>query len=793
MKAGAGSRLKGFLLASTCAGLAVISSAAGAQTGSSSASDEQSGDFGEIVVTATRQASTVNKVPLSIAAFNQEALDQRGARQVDDVFRFTPGVTFGRGLTGASSISIRGIASGSGAATPGVYIDDTPVASRSIGFQPTTIYPAIFDLERVEVLRGPQGTLFGAGSAGGTVRFITPQPSLTDTSIYGRAEIADTEGGDMSYEAGVAVGLPLVTDKIGIRLSAWHRRDGGYVDHIQRTTGVLRDRNSDWQDTNAVRIAVAFAPTERLTITPSFFYQHIFQNDQQAFMEYRSDPKNHVFINDYNANSPFRSSVRLPALNVNYDLDSVSITGNVSYYDQDNTIDRDYGDFLVTLLGGRTTPATGIPGYADYVNQTHFTNSQKIWSNELRIASANDSWIKWVVGTFYQKQIQKAAQYLPETQAAFAQFVQGVTGKTPQQFFAVPDLVDGLYSTRNRLRADEKQFAIFGETTIEPIEHLKFILGARYSINKFDFYTTGEGPYTGTVFREGGGTQKDKPFTPKIGVEYEFNDNNRLYATAAKGYRAGGANQPVNARCGPDLAAIGYTASPDSYKSDSVWSYEVGSKNRIGKFLTVNASAYWIDWSNIQQSISLRGCGASFVANVGKATSKGFDLDAEIRPVDGLTLQLAVGYTKATYDESITSSPNTAGVRAIIINKGNALVASPWKVATALQYDFDVKGIGTYVRADYQYTSPDLFVTPGRDPAVSSYNPYTLRAPAQHYTTFRIGAKAAEGFDVSLFVNNLFDTSPLLGRLQFGAFSNRIDVARTLRPRTFGLTLTYRD
>ncbi|TCP31017.1 outer membrane receptor protein involved in Fe transport [Sphingomonas sp. BK235] len=548
---------------------------------------------GDIVVTATRQVSTVNKVPLSIAAFDQKALDARGARQVDDVLRFTPGVQFRRDISGVSQISIRGIQSPSGAATTGVYIDDTPIAARSIGFSPTTIYPAVFDLERVEVLRGPQGTLFGAGSAGGTVRFITPQPSLTATSVYGRAEVATTKSGDPSFEVGVAVGTPIIADRIGIRLSAWQRRDGGYVDHVQRTTGQLRDKNSDWQDTTALRAALSLVPVERLTLTPSIYYQRTYQNDQQAYTEYVSDPKDGVFINNSNANAPFRATIRLPALNAVYDAGPLSITANTSYYHQTNNIQRDYSDFLPTLLGSRTTPERGIPGYPEYTNQTIFTNEQKVWSNELRIASQDPGWITWVVGAFYQKQDQTAQQFLPERSAAdFRRFVEGVTGRRLEAVFPVTSaLVDGQFSTRNTLLSKESQVAGFGEATVTPIEHVKVILGARYSHTKFDFRQIAEGPYTGVLRRESGGVQEESPFTPKVGLEYEFNGSNRLYLTAAKGFRAGGANAALTDRCNVDLAAIGYSASPETFDSDTVWSYELGSKNRLfGNKLSVNAS-----------------------------------------------------------------------------------------------------------------------------------------------------------------------------------------------------------
>ncbi len=190
------------------------------------------------MVTATRQARLLSTVPISASAFSRKSLDAQGVKQIDDIALITPGVTFTRGNSGSTQIAIRGISSDSGASTTGVYIDDTPVQSRVIGFSSTTVFPNVFDLERVEILRGPQGTLFGAGSEGGTIRFITPQPSLTDYTDYTRGELGFTEHGDPSFEARAAIGGPLVENEHRIsreRLVSARWR-------LHRSCGALRRR-----------------------------------------------------------------------------------------------------------------------------------------------------------------------------------------------------------------------------------------------------------------------------------------------------------------------------------------------------------------------------------------------------------------------------------------------------------------------------------------------------------------------------------------------------------------------
>ena len=188
----------------------------------------------EVVVTAQRRTEKLSKVPESISAFTTEKMDQLDIKNISDLVRFTPGVTFD---TESKDISIRGVNSTAGDATTGIYIDDTPIQIRALGFGSDNTLPAVFDLQRVEVLRGPQGTLFGAGSEGGTVRYITPAPSLDEYSEYAKAELSTTQYGAPSYELGAAVGGPIDDGHLGFRVSAWGRRDGGWIDKVDYATG----------------------------------------------------------------------------------------------------------------------------------------------------------------------------------------------------------------------------------------------------------------------------------------------------------------------------------------------------------------------------------------------------------------------------------------------------------------------------------------------------------------------------------------------------------------------------
>lgn len=229
----------------------------------------------EIIVTATRQSDVVNRVPVSVTAQTQRALDQQGIQTISDLQATVPSLRLsGREASGNVTVAIRGIRQQSAtAATTGFYLDETALQKRAaggFGSQNGTPVPPLFDLERVEVLRGPQGTLFGGGSEGGTIRYITPQPSLKDYSAYGRAQWLTTKGGDPSYEAGLAFGGPIIEDKLGFRASIFKRKTGGYIDLTDYRTGQVYRENSNSGDLDLARAALAWAPTDDMKLTVSY-------------------------------------------------------------------------------------------------------------------------------------------------------------------------------------------------------------------------------------------------------------------------------------------------------------------------------------------------------------------------------------------------------------------------------------------------------------------------------------------------------------------------------------------
>lgn len=756
---------------------------------------------GEIVVTATRQAQFISKVPISISAFSQQSMDSKGMKSFNEVARFTPGVRFN---SDGNQISIRGISSGAGSGTTGIYIDDTPIQMRNLGFSADNSAPAIFDLDRVEVLRGPQGTLFGAGSEGGTVRYITPQPSLTTFGTYDRAEISATQGGGVSYEIGSAIGTPIVTDKLGVRLSAWHRRDSGYIDHVDYKTNQIDNKNINYGDVTVLRGALAWQPTEGLLITPSILWQQRTTHMTDSFFPAISNISNGDFRNGSPEYRGSKDRYILPTLNIRYDTDSISFISNTSYFSRTNYTGYDgtlynlsyYQDCYESGCGFQDggvpgqaffpflTPTGVNPALPRYLSPSKVTNTQKIWTQEIRLQSANpDARFKWVIGAFYQHSVQRSIEELVDPQGN--DFFNAVFGQSLEDFFGYPLYGQDSYITSTK--GTDSQIAGFLDMTYELLAGVKISGGVRVAHTKFSFVNFSDGSQNGAR-TTGAGEASETPVTPKVGVNWQVDNNNLLYATWAKGFRPGGANAPVpfNA-CAPDLKQLGLTSSPDSYKSDTVSSFEIGSKNKLfDNKLQIAVSAYTIKWKGIQQSVNLNSCGIQFTGNLGQARSRGFDLQLTIMPIHGLSIDASVGYTDAVYTQTLafgSSSP--------VVSAGDAIGGPPWTFSLGGQYDFPVGETDFYIRGDVSYQNELRRMTQSRDPRNQSYDPLALADSARTQVTMRMGAVIG-GLNVSIFADNLLNATPRIGY----SHQNRdslLFTQETLRPRTIGLTIAYRQ
>jgi iron complex outermembrane receptor protein len=740
--------------------------------------DQPVQEGGDIVVTATRRSESISRVAVSVVAATQEKLDQQGVKNIDALARLTPGVQFTRGSGvasgGTSNIAIRGISSSVGAATTGIYIDDTPIQVRTVLNASGNAYPKVFDLERVEVLRGPQGTLFGAGAEGGTVRFLTPAPSLDKTSVYARSELAFTDGGAPSYEAGVAYGAPIVEGVLGLRVSGWYRRDGGWIDRIDGDTGASRDKNSNKSDSYVMRAALGWQLSDAVLVTPSIYYQKTHDFDRSQYWESYSDPAAGKFRTGNAFSQPTRDRFVLPSLKIEAELGGVSLTSNTSYFDRTYSSRYDYSNFNSALFTPSAYPF--LDGIADFAaNRTR----QKNWTQEVRLQNSDDGRFNWVIGAFYARNKQYVEQLTSNARLDEVLGAQ-VPGLTTEAVFGVP-LLGGVYELTQQNWTTDKQLAGFGEVSYEVVDGLKVIAGLRVSKTKFSFTAISDGPVNGGYTIDSG-KQNETPVTPKFGLSYQADANNFFYGTVSKGFRIGGAQSPITTDlCSADLASLGLSGTPAAYGSDSVWSYEVGAKNNIGGgLLRLDSSAYWIDWSNIQQRIAMSGCGFSFIGNLGSATSKGFDLSAQLHPMRGLDLTAQFSYNHTAFTETIS---NATG---FLTRDGQRFGGAPVTVVLAGQYSFPAFGDEAFVRADYQHQSKG----PNPDALIYGYDATIPRTPATDFVSLRAGARL-NGVDVSVFVDNLTNAHEGLYRSHDTASSD-LYYNTSFRPRTAGLTISYR-
>ncbi|MGC4027683.1 MAG: TonB-dependent receptor [Steroidobacteraceae bacterium] len=744
------------------------------------AADGDSLALEEVVVTATRQEVELAKVPISLAVYTQDTMDRQSVRSVEDLARLTPGITFQRsngGNTQATTISIRGISSGAGTATVGVYIDETPVQIRPDSLSSSNPYPQIFDLERVEILRGPQGTLFGAGSEGGTVRFITPEPSLTRFGVSSRSEVGFTHNGGTGYELGGAVGGPLLEDKLGLRVSGHYRRNSGWVDRINWNNNQVIQPDSNWDEVKSLRGALKWAVSDQLTLTPSVYYQDTNINDSSAYWEGYSNHGSRQFISANPVRTPTGDHFTLTALKTQYDFERVSLISNTSWLDRSNANVYDASTLdLATFTGqGFLRPPAPLSHFMAWGN---LLDTQKVFTQEVRLQnSARDARLNWVVGAFYQHTKQHAEYFV------HSPYLDDVLAYVGLPFRLGPAFYKGEYLLYSVGDLVNKELAGFVNLDFKLTDRLTLTGGVRVSRNQYDSASFGAGPVLGGESRNSV-SSTETPVTPKLGVSFQVNDGNMLYASVAKGYRQGSATGRVSNSCQADALALGIELGPRQILPDYVWSYEIGSKNRLldGR-MSLDTSVYQINWSRIQSSLFLPNCNVPITANFGDATSRGFDFSLNYAASASTLLGLSVGYSDADY------TSDTRGANNVIIRpKGEPLPIAPWTVAVSGQQTLNLLGHESYLRADFQYRSKNTTPVPVGLPAV---DPTIPRAPSSKNLDLRWGVKFGEGADVSLFMANALDDAPSYSRNRDNqtTFNYR---AVTVRPRTVGLTATYR-
>jgi iron complex outermembrane recepter protein len=829
-----------------------------------SAAGTAASPLSEITVTATRRSESIQKVPISVTAITQGQMDTQGIKEFQDIAKYTPGLDIQNTEGGGNVVSIRGISSASGAATTGIYIDDTPIQVRNSGYDPGSAFPSLFDLQRVEVLRGPQGTLFGAGSEGGTVRFILAQPSLTQFKTYVRAEGEHIDHGGNGGEVGASFSGPLIQDHVGFLVSAYYKKQPGYIDAVTGTYSITSPKglfgansvdyqqtglvypNANWGSTVGLRGALRIVPTDNLTITPSIIYQDRYTNQaDDAFFAAGSNPSKGQYnylaspagdpatqpnlLAQYGPDlEQAKDRFLLPSLELQLDFGPVSLLYNGSYFLRDQAGWRDY-TVLYEFLYGSPTP---VPG--DHSNG-YLPVGQRNLVQELRFQSTDkDARFNWVAGVFFSRNAEYTNDVIGTNFiAGLSPFTlggpPGVAGGDPfgpgsnafENYFGYPLIQPYSISFTDLFDTVDKQVAGFAQVDFKITSKLTLTAGIRYSHfslglnsvygggenNLFPTFglpcavvATSAGPCVSGVnpagqFAETNLSSSGSATTPKLGLTYQINPDDMVYATASKGFRPAGADLLVpEASCSQDLDTIGYlgpdghSTQPAVYQPDFVWSYELGTKGRLfdGKAV-IDASIYQINWSNIQTQVALP-CAYTITLNAGHVRSQGADVSLDVAPVHDLNLHGSLGYNRALFTEdSVTPSGK------VLFASGTGVPGSGSPLTYALAGDYELpfaNSLKPYVHSDWTYHSA-LRRAGATSPFAANYRPLTVNPGAYDQTNLRAGIRLLDGaLDVSAFVNNITDEHPYTS-LDYSNFKFYF-LGSTIQPRTYGVTMVYR-
>ena len=721
----------------------------------------------EITVTATRREESIEKVPISVSALTGQDLERDGIKELGDIAALTPGLEFtipGQGFSTIAVTSIRGLNTLSGASVVGVYLDDTPIQGRlsPVGNVGNPL-PLLFDLNRVEVERGPQGTLFGAGAEAGTIRFIANEPSLNKYDAYTHEEIATTQGGSVSGEVGAAAGGPLVEDVLGFRLSAWVRHDGGYVNQVSPIDQATVAHNVNTDNKLALRGALAFKPSDEVTITPTIYFQSIRSEDSGRFYAAFSNASQGDFNNGPLSPEIYTDKILLPTLKIQAQLGFAELTGIVSYYHRVLDINTDLSAF---------SGAVGLIDYGSPLGPEYATSPADIapdptgqnanaTTEEVRLTSSDPNAIfSWIVGIFNDHRTQYDYQYL---------YSSVIDPTQPQLYGADQSITD-------------QQTALYGQGDLHFTKQATFTVGARVARVKTDQTNAyGDGILNAGVPPISYAENRETPVTPRFAFSYQATAEDLLYASIAKGNRIGGGNGQLPSFCN--------VQTPQGYASDDVWNYEVGAKDRFfdGR-LQVDTSVYHLKWSNIQQLIPF-SCGFQYTANTGEAVSNGFDLALRAMLAEHLQWGLNAGYSNAYYTKTVLDPAGNP-----IASEGEKVgslpvVNSPWDVDTFAYYRVPLSTAQEmYLRAEYQFHSknPGPFIN--QNALNPAYEPLEVANPATRLLNARLGLLSGR-LDANLFVNNLLNSHPLLAAQEFAPTSKFLTYS-SFRPRTIGIALT---
>ena len=758
----------------------------------------------EIFVTSRKQSESIRDVPFSIAAATEATIFLSNAQDMSDLARGISGLTFIDLGPGQNQIAIRGVSSGQVVRDQpgikeqvGVYLDETAISMAL--FAPDLDF---FDMKRVEVLRGPQGTLFGSGSLAGTVRYISNAPDLAEASISTETSVALTKGGDTTQSQKLVFNLPL-SQTAAVRSVSYYNELPGYIDAVTPGGDLWRNVNDGLK--YGGRIALALHPSENLSITPRLVYQQLQTNGFP-----RVDLFN-VLANPYTRTRPavtlqenqqyiqLREGLDDKFLLVDavlkYEWNWASLTSVSSLIDRKVTVRRDSGQLTTSILAQPS--AFNLSGEildhdAPLIDSTDFN----LFSQEVRINSGADSRLQYVVGGFYTQSDRIFGQTL---------IVPGFEAITGLNTSASPDLSNHLFYSD--FKFDFSQWALFGEATFEVSDKIQLTAGARWFEFREKRILTLDGLFAADDIRNTAPANTvSNGLTPRLILAYDVSKAFQINAQIAKGFRLGGINDPLNTPlCTPeDFETYG---NRPFFDNEELWNYEVSMKSTLaGGRLTFDTAVFYADIRNLQATVDAGSCSSRIIFNIPRARSIGIETEIFIRPHPNFDISLSATMQNAEIRSTLLSA-GAGDTRALNgIDRGNRLPTSPtFQASTQFSYYWtwgdDWNGFAAlslqYVGSSFSqigdqvpaFASVNLSVTQLGDPSISHFQ-FDPELPAYQTGNFRIGARRGP-IEISLYISNLWNET-----IQTSLDRERGGLARightVSRPRTAGLTLRTR-
>jgi iron complex outermembrane receptor protein len=691
----------------------------------------------EIIVTAAKREQRLVDVPQSITVVSAADLRKLNATQFVDYANTIPGVQFTTQGAGLTTINLRGVTTGTDvSSTVAIYVDEVPYGSSSsfTSAAQLSLDPGLFEIERIELLRGPQGTLYGASSMGGLIKYVTKAPSFSEFSGNAQFGVSSIKHGSTGYNAGASVNVPIVSDKISLRAGGFYSRVGGYVDNITSA-----EPNVDRGEIYGGRADLLLKPSDELSVRLTAFGQNVHRDgslysDRTLSGAILSGPLDQA----HPLAEGFQSKFRLASATVSYDFGPVSLTSISSLQTSNSVTTADASLLFAPLL-----QAIGLPVFATDLGGNIRT---KKFAQEVRLASASGEALEWVVGGFYTHEDSRVFQLLRAYNADITvnPALNLLTASIPSKY---------------------EEYAGFADLTWHITDKFEVTGGARYAHNNQQFEQIGSGLLVGSAPKR---RSKEGVWTYLANAKYSFGRNASVYARFATGYRPGGPNYlAVDPLSGVSLA-------PNTFDSDQLESYEVGVKAETAdRTFGIDASAFFIRWDDMQILAAVNGL--SVLANAGTAEIKGAEITATMRPSADFTVIGAFAYN----DGYIAEDNVDLGAR-----KGERLPnAAHFTGAVMADYVLSANTLSPRIGATLRFV--------GDRTASFDLSPGSPQYQLPDYISADLRAGLTLGrVDAQLYIHNLFDTRGQLSAMTSLATAGGPARVAIAQPRTIGLSVS---